>query len=79
MPTHYHLANSAVLHCTETTFIYFHKPMSCKYGWGQLIDSLLLLDLKKSFDMISHKIMISKSGIHRINGKALHCFLSYLK
>ena len=43
-----------------------------------LINVFLFLDLKKAFDTVDHKILISKLELYGIRGTALHLFQSYI-
>ena len=43
-----------------------------------LINGFLFLDLKKAFDTVDHKILISKLKKYGIRGTALHLFQCYL-
>ena len=42
------------------------------------VGGFLFLDLKKAFDTVDHKILISKLEKYKIRGTALHLFQSYL-
>ena len=65
------------LHSTETTLL--HSANQCLINMDKgLINGFLFIDLKKAFDTVDHKILISKLDLYGIRGTALHLFQSYL-
>jgi hypothetical protein len=65
------------LHSTETTLL--HSANQCLVNMDKgLINGILFLDLKKAFDTVDHKILISKLYQYGIRGTPLHLFQSYL-
>ena len=64
-------------HSCETSLI------SLMDGWTNsiekgLLNGLLFLDLKKSFDLVCHEILIQKLKLYRCNDRTLKWFQSYL-
>ena len=45
---------------------------------NSLLNGVLIVDLKKAFDLVSHEILIQKLRLHRCNGPTLNWFNSYL-
>ena len=64
-------------HSTETALLHMTDQYLLNVDKG-ILNGVLFLDLKKTFDSVDHQILISKLKIYRIGGVALSLFKSYL-
>ena len=61
-----------------------HVPMRHIENWKRALDKnfqigIVLMDLSKAFDCISHDLLIAKLYIYSLNEETATCFCSYLK
>ena len=64
-------------HSTETALLSSTNEWLYNMDRG-LINGVLLLDLKKAFDTVDHKILISKLELYGIRWTSLEWFKSYI-
>ena len=82
-----HLTEAGILSDCQFGFCKFHSTttalLDCTNDWyvnidRKLFNVVVLIDLKKSFDTVDHKILLRKLGCYGIKGEALALLRSYL-
>ena len=75
-----HLAQSGfrTLHSCETALAYMTTKWAENMNKGDL-SGIVLLDLRKAFDMVDHELLLRKLALYRVSDSALQWFKTYLK
>ena len=82
-----HLSNNKLLHSRQSGFRSLHSTVSALLDMTNdwcfnidrgMVNGVLLLDLKKAFDTVDHKILLKRLEFYGFEGITLHWFQSYL-